>query len=483
MSTSLAKASLTVQTTTAPDQLDSLPQRTTVPSLRRELSLLSRLAAPIALTQAGQAMMGVVDTAVVGRAGAVELGGVGLGNGIFFTVSVLGIGAMLGMDPMISQAIGARQPERARQLLWQGVWFAILAALVLCLPLALLPGALRWVGTEPEVVPHAWIYVALRLPGLIPLLVFAGQRAYLQAIGRPGVLAWAAVIANVANLGFDLLFVFGGESLPAWTGPLRWVPAMGAGGAAIASTLCTVLQMGIAAWAISRMKESHASSRRPVKKDLLRAFRIGLPIGLHMTAEVGVFALAGVLASTLGTEELAAHQIALTLASLSFTAAVGIGNAGSVRVGWAIGARNAPAARRSGLVAVAAAGGVMAMAAAVFTIFPEHVAGLMTDRPRVVAAAVPLLYVAAVFQIADGIQGAGAGVLRGMADTRFTFVANLLGHYVVGLPIAMLAAFFFDVGVTGIWWGLCAGLICVAAALLTRFLKLSAKELRPVELG
>ncbi len=214
-----------------------------------------------------------------------------------------------------------------------------------------------------------------------------------------------------------------------------------------------------------------------------RAIAIGLPIGLHMMAEVGVFALAGVLASRLGPDELAAHQVALTLASMTFCAAVGVGNAGSVRVGWAVGARNTPAARRAGLVAVGSSALFMSAASVFFFLVPELVASLMSDHAEVVATAVPLLRVAAVFQIADGIQGAGAGVLRGIADSRFTFVANLLGHYLVGLPIAIGCAFYLGLGVTGVWWGLCAGLIAVAAALLWRFLKLSSRELRPVESG
>ncbi len=171
-----------------------------IPSVRSEFSALTRLAAPIALTQAGQALMGVVDTAVMGRVGAAQLGAVGLGNGLFFTVSVLGIGLMLGMDPLLSQAIGAKAPARARQLLWQGVWIAVVSGVLISLPLSVMPAVLRPIGTDPEVAGGAWTYVLWRLPGLPSLLVFTVQRAYLQSVGRPGAMATAAVVANVANL-------------------------------------------------------------------------------------------------------------------------------------------------------------------------------------------------------------------------------------------------------------------------------------------
>jgi MATE family multidrug resistance protein len=220
---------------------------------------------------------------------------------------------------------------------------------------------------------------------------------------------------------------------------------------------------------------------RPVRADILQALRVGLPIGLHIAAEVGVFSLAGVLARWLGPESMSAHQIAISFASLSFTVALGIGNAGSVRVGWAVGARNTPQARLSGLMAFASGAAFMTVGALVFALFPQPLARLMGTPPEVIPLVVPVLMVAAVFQISDGVQGVGAGVLRGTGDTRFTFLANMVGHYGVGLPVALLLGFGLKLGVVGIWWGLCAGLTAVALALLWRFNRLSAGNLRPLE--
>jgi MATE family multidrug resistance protein len=168
------------------------------------------------------------------------------------------------------------------------------------------------------------------------------------------------------------------------------------------------------------------------------------------------------------------------VATLSFTVAVGIGNAGSVRVGRFVGARDRRGARRAGLTAFGAAGGFMALSGLVFLAAPGAIARLLSDDPTVVAAAIPLFRVAAVFQVADGIQAAGAGVLRGAGETRFTFLANLVGHWALGLPAVLLLTFAAGLGVVGLWWGFVIGLFAVAAALLGRFLSISSREIVPL---
>jgi MATE family multidrug resistance protein len=447
---------------------------------RGELRALARLAVPLALASAAQSLMGVVDTAVVGRAGPEPLAGTGLGNVLFFAVSILGMGIMMGLDPLVSQALGAGEARRARRLLWQGAWLALGLGAVLAVPLALAPLLLVPGGIAPGVAAQAAGHLWARLPGLPALLFFFGARAYLQAAGQPRAILASAVVANVANLLLDLLLVFGGASYPEWTGPLRHVPAMGATGSGLATSLATLLQAAYLAWAARAVEPGGAVARAPAGRELRAAVRVGLPIGLHMGAEVGVFALVGFLSGRLGTVPLAAHQIAIALASFSFNAAVGIGNAGSVRVGLAVGARDTGAARRSGLTAFAAGAGFMAAWGLAFLLFPGAFARMMSDDPAIVAAATPLLQVAGVFQISDGAQAVGAGVLRGAGDTRFTFAANMVGHWALGLPAALLLGLGMGLGVTGLWWGLCAGLTFVAVALFVRFRSLSAREIVPL---
>ena len=466
---------------TVPDAAPRYARPVAAPRLVAELRELLRLAVPIAVAQAGIALMGVVDTAVVGRLGAAALGAVGLANGIFFAVAVIGIGVMMGLDPLTAQAFGASDRPRTRALIWQGAWLSLIVSAILAVPLALAPRLIDAAGIEPEVALGARQFLWARLPGLFPLLLFVGLRAYLQAAAVVRPLLVATVLANVANFLLDLLLVFGGAGLPSWVGPLRLVPAMGPAGSGLATSLCSILQAAVLLAAAAALREGERPRRAPNLHDLRTAARIGIPVGLQMGAEVGVFALVGVLAGRLGQMSIAAHQIAISLASFTFCAAVGVGNAASVRVGWAIGARDSRAARKSGLVAFAAGASFMALSAVVFWLFPRQVATVLSNRADVVAASAPLLAVAAVFQISDGVQAVGAGVLRGAGDTRFAFVANVIGHYAVGLPIAIVLGLVWGRGVIGLWWGLCAGLTAVAAALLGRFLRLSSRDIAPLE--
>ena len=431
-----------------------------------ELRKLLRLALPIAFTQAGYALMGLIDTAVVGRLGAAALGAIGLANGLYFGVAVVGLGLMMGLDPLFAQALGAGDEKRARALIWQGLWLSVAVTLALALPIAALPYLLEPAGIEPVVAHEARLFLWLRLPGLWPLLAFAGLRAYLQAAGRLRALVIATVVANLANLGLDIVFVFGRFGLP----------ALGAPGAGLATSICAFLQLGIVA-----LVAHGGPPTRPRTADLRKALSVGIPVGLQMGAEVGVFALVGLLAGRLGARALAAHQIAISLASFTFCAAVGVGQAGSVRVGWAVGARDTPAARRAGLIAFGGGAGIMSVSALLFWLVPGPLARLLTNQQDIIAASVPLLAVCAFFQLSDGIQGVGAGILRGAGDTRFPFLANLVGHYAIGLPVAIALGLWLGMGVIGLWWGLCAGLTAVAIALLTRFLRLSSREIVPLE--
>ncbi len=341
--------------------------------------------------------------------------------------------------------------------------------------------ALPWFGVQEDQVRQVSAYLFWRAPSLVFVLLMFAARNYLQAVGRTAALVVATVSANVLNLVLDLWLVLGGEALPSVFGPLRAMPALGATGAAVATLLCAVVQWLIVAVAIHRIPPVAAVTRAPVWADLQRSVRTGLPIALHRTAEIGVFALAGVLAAGFSPASVSAHQIAISYASLSFTIALGFGNAGSVRVGWAVGARDTARARLAGFTAIAAGAGLQTLSALGFALFPQALARFANAPADVLHLAVPLLMVSAAFQIFDGVQGVGAGVLRGAGDARFTFLANLVGHYTVGLPVALGLGFTFGYGVVGLWWGLCIGLAAVAVALLVRFHRISARPLETIE--
>lgn len=450
-------------------------------SLKEELLLLAKLSLPIAAAQAGNAAMSLEDVAIVGRAGN-ALAALSVANGIFFAVSVFGMGLLLGLDPLTSQAVGRNDHVRGRVLIWQGFWLSLFATLVLGTVLLATPWVLAAFDLQPATREAAARCVALRSIGLPAFLCFIGQRAYLQARSVTAPMLWSTVAANLFNIGAGIVAVHGGAVLPEAFGPLRALPAFGAEGAALVSGLASWLQLGVVGMAILRLhRGTPPVPRAPVVADLKLAAGVGLPIGLQMGAEVGVFALATLLAGKLGDDAVSAHQLALSLASFSFCLAIGVGSAGSVRVGWAVGRGDREAVKRAGSAAFLGGVLVMGASALLFLAIPELLARALTDSPAVVAVAVPLLGVAAAFQLADGIQGVGAGVLRGTGDTRFAFVANVAGHYLVGLPIALWLGFARGGGIIGIWWGLGAGLFAVAAALLVRFFQLADRPIARLE--
>lgn len=435
---------------------------------RTELAALWKLALPLALAQAGQALMGLVDTAVVGRVSATAQGAAGLGNSLTFTLIFFGMGLMMGLDPLISQAIGANDTHRARSLYWAGVWLAVLASMGVMALIACVPSVLVPFGVEPAVARGASEFIWWRLPGVPAVLLFIAARAYLQAVGRAQVMFWAMLAANVANFGLDVLLVFG-------AGP---IPPLGIAGAAISTTLCSWLQWGVLVWSLGPREPGVV--RRFDARAVRQASRLGLPIGLHLIAESGIFSLVGLFAARLGEAFIAAHQIALVWASFSFCVAVGIGSAGGVRVGYGVGRRDTPAVRRAGFVAFAAGASFMATAALGFIAFPTQLAKVMSTQPQVIEVAASLFWVTAVFQISDGVQAIGAGVLRGVGDTRFVFWTNIIGHWGLGLPVAYLLGVRGSYGVVGLWWGLSAGLTAVGVCLLIRFARLSRHDIAPL---
>jgi MATE family multidrug resistance protein len=454
-------------------------QRVQWSGYRDELRRLFRLAAPLAAAQAGTQLMGVVDIAVLGRYSARDLAACGLANAFFFAISVAGMGVVFGIDPLISQAVGAGDKRRARRVLWQGVWLALIVAGVLTIPLLLSLKLMPLFGVTRELIQPATEYLVVRTTGLVPFLLFFVVRSYLQAHHQTRALVLSMIVCNVFNLIADIILVFG------W-GP---IPSLGAAGAAIATVAGNFIQLGIVVWGAGVLtgedrKSAGEDTGAPLHKwngpEVLLAFRLGLPVGLQMAAEVGVFALVGLLAGRLGTLQLAAHQVVIIIASFTFTIAVGVASAGSVRVGIAIGARDPVRTRMAGHTTFIAAACVMAVAAILFALIPESLSRLLTNDRTVIEAAIPLFFVAAFFQLSDGVQAAGAGVLRGAADTRYAFLANLFGHWVIGLPIALYLGFRAQMGVVGLWWGLSAGLTVVAILLFVRFERLSSTGIAPV---
>lgn len=438
--------------------------------LRRELKQLFRLALPLAAAQAGTQMMTIVDVAVLGRYSSRDLAAVGYANAFFFAIAIVGMGAVFGIDPLVSQAVGAGDPVRARRVLWQGVWFALIVTAVLSFGIVGGAALMSHVGVDPGIILPGQQYLLIRGIGLAPLLLFLVVRAYLQAksITRP--LIVAMIVANIVNFFGDLLLVFG------W-GP---IPALGAAGAAISTVAATLLELAIVVYAVSKIPVDAEDLRRWNGAEIARMVRVGWPVAMQLGAEIGIFALVGVLAARLGTAALAAHQVVISVASFTYTMALGVAGAGSVRVGIAVGSRDVASTRNAGRAAFLGGLTVMTISGIAFASFPGPLARLLTSDGPVIAIAIPLFIVAAFFQLSDGLQAVGSGILRGAGDTHFSFIANLIGHWLIGAPIAFWLGFHQRMGIVGLWWGLCVGLTVVAIMLVYRFERISASPIVPV---
>jgi MATE family multidrug resistance protein len=423
-----------------------------------ELSAQIKLAIPLAAQQLGFQLMGTVDAALLGRYSDTALAAAGVGNSLLFAITSLGWGIVMGLDTVLPQAVGAGRREDARRMLGAGLRLAILVGALCTLVVLAMPALLVSIGVDPDVAIEARVYVDLRAIGLVPFLLSVALRSYLAAhnITRP--LVVAITLGNIANALLDLVLIYG-------LGP---IPPMGTAGAAIA-TVGVQIAMVATYLAGARAIDGGAARPRSTRADLAEIVRYGLPVGGHLFVEIGIFGLATVLAAHMGKVPVAAHAIALNLASFTFSVAVGVGAATSVRVGHAIGAGDRPLARRRGMLGLGIGVVVMSCFAVVFLAAPRALAGVFSDQGAVIAATIPLLQIAALFQLSDGAQAIAAGALRGIGDNRVTFIGNVIGHYGVGLAISLALGFGAGLGAPGLWWGLSVGLTVTAAYLVARF--------------
>ncbi len=447
---------------------------------RQDLREQWQLAVPLALGHFAQHAMQLVDTAMLGRYSDAALAGASIGGGMLFTVMVIGLGITLGMDALIPQALGAGEPARARHVFWQGVRLSVIVGIPLMGAVAATPLLLPLFGVDPEVADECRVFVLGRMPALIPFLLYASMRSYLQAHGLTRPIVVAAILGNIVNAAFDWLLIFGDRGLTDLGLPAIGLPAMGALGAALAtSTVTTVscIYLALAVRAVPIPGADRATLRKADPALQRRIVKIGLPIGLHLFAEVGVFALTAMLAGRLGKTPGAAHGVAITWASLTFSVVIGLGAATSVRVGRAIGRGDVPGTRRAGITGLYFGTVFMTCTALIMLCFPHELAAAFTSDQALIDASVPLLRIAAVFQLSDGAQAIAAGALRGAGDTRASFYANVAGHYAVGLPLSLGLCFGLGMGAAGLWWGLSAGLTAAAIVLIARFLHLSKRPI------
>jgi len=434
-----------------------------------ELIAMITLAVPVVLSELGWMAQGVVDNIMVGKLGPAAIGAVALGNAVYYTPSLFGIGLLLGLDTLVSQAYGRKDHDDCHRWLAQGVYLACIVTPPLMVLIAALSYGFTRFGVIPEVAVLSGGYLRILNWGTLPLLLYGGTRRYLQGVGQVRVITATYVLANLLNWFGNWVLIYGKFGMP----------ALGVNGSAI-STCISRIAMAAAllgfAWRYER-KRGHPLFRHwagPQLDRLRKLIRIGAPAAGQIVLEVGAWNLSTFAAGYLTPVALATHAIALNYASVSYMVPLGVSAAAAVSVGHAIGAGDPARARRAGWLALALGTGFMLMAAVAFWVAPKSLISLYTRDPRVLAVGPSLLWIAAAFQIFDGIQTVCTGALRGLGETRVPMFANLVGYWVLGLPLGFILCFVLKWGIYGMWIGLTLALIIISMTLLLRWRKDSA---------
>lgn len=428
--------------------------------VRRELNGLVRLAVPVVVVQLSLMSLGNVDTAMVGRLSDTALAAVALGHAYTMFALLFGFGVMMGLDPLVAQAWGAREHSAVGRYL-SG---AIATAVVLTVPFTAFmwfaEPLLRWMGTDPALVAPAADYCRQVSTGNLAFLLFCALRQTLQATGLVRPVVIAGIAANVFNVFANLGLVFG------WFG----LPALGVEGSAAATAMSRWVLLGTFV-VVARDRLSGIAIANPVRDARATAPRllgIGLPIAIQVSLEVGVFTVTAFLMGRLGELQMAAHSVTIQLAALVYMIPLGIGAAAATRVGNAVGEGDVDRARLCGRLALACGAGIMVLTGLAFLAVPELLARVFTDDRAVIGLAALLLPIAGWFAVFDGIQCVAGGILRGIADTRWPMVLALIGYWGLGLPAGLWLAFSRDLGPRGLWWGLTVGLGAAAVLLSLR---------------
>jgi len=438
-----------------------------------------RIALPLVLAEVGWMSMGLVDTIMVGHLpnAAIPLSAAALAQ-VLYNTFAFGIGGiLLGLDTTISQAHGAGDYPAANRWLFQGILLAAAISVVLIGMSLLSPIGFAHLHTDPAVIAGAVPTLRTLSWGTFPLLLYFAIRRHLQAFNHVRIIAATLVTANLVNLLFDWLLIFGHHwqlHVGGSTVHFGW-NAMGVVGSGIATSLARTYQAAfliVALLAVNRrekyglLREGLVISLRPHWVSLRRLLELGVPSGATILVEILIFLVVTSVIATLGPIPLAGHEIALNCISFTFMVPLGISAAASVRVGQAVG-RGAPAeAKAAGWAAIALGAVFMTGSSAVFVTMPRVLSAAFTHDQAVIAAAVPLMLVAAIFQFCDGLQVTAIGALRGAGDTRSGLMTHLCSYWLLGLPVGLFLCFTEKMGARGLWLGLSASLTVSGIVLL-----------------
>lgn len=431
------------------------------------------IALPVMISQLGQVSVGVADSMMVGRLGALPLASASLANGIFFVILMFGLGVSMGITPLVSMAEGKGKSKRISNLFGHSLWINLITAIALTGVVLGLSSGIEYLGQPVEVVKLSIPYLLLLTSSLFPFMIFQTFKQFAEGLSQTRQAMYITIFCNLINIFLNWVLIWGMFGAPE-------LGLMGAGWATLISRIMMPILMG---FYIMRSKRYHLYSLSLKLKRLSipmvsRILNIGIPTGFQFIFEVSAFSAAAIMMGWIGVNALAGHQIALNLASISYMMATGLSTAGMIRVSNMVGRGNQKAVRESGIVVFILVLGFMFLAAMIFVVFRMFLPTLYIDDPEVIATAASLLIVAALFQLSDGVQVAALGVLRGLEDVKIPTLVTLVAYWVLGLPLGYFFAFQLEMGEIGIWYGLLIGLSLTAVLLFYRFHILSKNKIQ-----
>jgi len=430
------------------------------------------LAYPVMLSQLGQILVGVADSVMVGQLGTEPLAGVSLGNSIFFLFLTFGIGISYGITPLVAKADGEKNSNMIMELLKNGFLVNGITGIVLFVLLYLTAFLFPYLNQPEEVIVLARPYFIIISYSVIPFMIFQVFRQFAEGLSLTRQAMMITISGNLLNIGLNYILIFGKLGFPSYG-------LIGAGIATLIARIYMALAM-IMFVVYGRYFKPYWTHYRTIglNRRLIRnILHIGFPSGMQFIFEVGAFSLAVVMMGWLGAPSLAAHQIAINLAAITYMMSTGIATATTIRVGNQLGKKDFRSMRMVGFAGFYMSATFMGINAIILIIGRFFFPSLYIHEPEVIQIAASLILIAALFQLSDGIQVVGLGALRGMADVKIPTLVTLIAYWVLALPIGYILGFVFGLGPVGIWIGLLAGLTITAVLLLIRFNRLSNAKL------
>lgn len=426
---------------------------------------IAHLSYPIIIGQVGIVLMGVADVVMIGKVDATNLAAAAFANSIFFLVSILGIGTLTAVSPLVAKAKGAGHPNECAILFRQGINAALLLTVFISSVLYFLAFNLEWFGQDAEVTELTRNYLHLLNAGTVFMLLFFAAKQFSDGLSITKPSAIITVIALAMNIFLNWILIYG-----------HWgMPKMGLNGTGVATSVSRLfMAVAMIAYVLWFNLYKPYLKRKDTTQNgffLKEIFRVGLPSGFQYAFEVGAFAAAAIIIGWYGKYELAAHQVAINIASVTYMIATGISAGGSIAVGDALGRKHKTDLLKSGRAALIMGTLFMGGCGLLFAVANHFIVGLYTHDEQVAGMAANLIWIAALFQLSDGIQCVSLGVLRGIADTKVPTLVTVIAYWVIGIPAGLWMAEYFDIGLYGIWFGLSLGLTFSAVMLTMRFLK------------